>query len=284
MKYVLVTGVSTGIGLAGARELTAHGYHVFGSVRRQEDGERVRSQLGDNFTPLPFDVTDEAAVRSAVVQVREIIGDSGLAGLVNNSGIAVAGPLMHLSLDEVRYQFEVNVFGVLTVTQAFLPLLGAKKKSPHPPGRILNISSVSGGIAYPFLGPYVGSKHALEAVSHSLRRELLIYGIDVIVIAPGAVNTSIWDKAARLDVGRFAKTDYGSILVDLQRISVEGGKRGLRPEVVGRTIRRALEAIRPKIRYSLTPNPLSGWLIPHLLPNRWLDHLIGKRLGLLKNK
>ena len=179
-KYVVVTGTSTGIGHASAAELIAHGYHVFGSVRNEADGERLQAELGPAFAPLVFDVTDSDAVYSAAEAVEDVLGDDNLVGLVNNAGIAVAGPLMDIEMDKVRHQFEVNVLGVLTVTQAFLPLLGACEDASEPPGRIVNISSVSGHTAYPFLGPYCASKHALEAFSDSLRRELLLYGVDVI--------------------------------------------------------------------------------------------------------
>ena len=285
MKYTVVTGVSTGIGLGTAGELTKHGYHVFGSVRKEEDGERVRSQLGESFTPLTFDVTDEVAIRAAALEVEKAVGEKGLNGLVNNAGIGVYGPLTHLSLDEVRRQMEVNFFGVLAVTQAFLPLLGARKNAPHSPGRIVNISSVSGKIAFPFFGPYSASKHALEAISHTLRRELLLYGIDVILIGPGAVKTPIWDKGGQEDAaGRFSETDYGAILADFQESAIENGKQGLPPEAVGRAIRKALEVKKPKVRYIVVGNSLRDWFIPLYLPSRWLDNLIGKSLGLSKNK
>ncbi len=165
MKHVVITGVSSGIGFDGARYLVERGWHVFGSVRRTADGERVRAELGEGFTPLFFDVTDEGAIKTAAGQVSERIGETGLWGLVNNAGIAVPGPLMHLPLEEFRQQLEINVTGQLAVTQAFLPLLGVRKNASHPPGRIVNISSVSGRIAYPFLGPFAASKHALEALS-----------------------------------------------------------------------------------------------------------------------
>jgi NAD(P)-dependent dehydrogenase (short-subunit alcohol dehydrogenase family) len=142
-KYVVITGASTGIGYDGARYLIERGWHVFGSVRKQADAERVLAELGERFTPLFFDVTDEEAIKTAAQQVAETVGDVGLWGLVNNAGIAVPGPLMHLPLDEFRRQLEVNVTGQLAVTQAFLPLLGARKEAPRPPGRIVNIISVT---------------------------------------------------------------------------------------------------------------------------------------------
>jgi NAD(P)-dependent dehydrogenase (short-subunit alcohol dehydrogenase family) len=197
MKHVVITGSSSGIGRAAVQDLVAHGYHVFGSVRRQADATELQSQLGQNFTPLLFDVTDEAAVQAAADKVSDLLNGQGLSGLVNNAGIGGGGPLMHQPLTEVQRMFEINVLGALRVTQAFLPLLGARFPQLHPPGRLVNISSIAGRIALPFLGAYAGSKHALEALSDSLRRELALYGIDVIVIEPGSVKTPIWERLER---------------------------------------------------------------------------------------
>ncbi|MGH2405182.1 MAG: SDR family oxidoreductase [bacterium] len=283
-RAVVITGVSTGLGRAAAEELATHGYDVFGSVRRSQDADALRARLGARFTPLLFDVTDEGAVRAAAGQVARLLGDRGLAGLVNNAGIGIGGPLMHQPLDEIRRHFEVNVLGALAVTQAFLPLLGAKFPQAHPPGRIVNISSIGGRIAYPFLGAYSASKHALEAASDALRRELAIYGIDVIVIEPGSVRTSIWDKAEQADISRYAGTDYGAIVTRFQKGFIAGGRAGMRAEVVGRTVREALESPRPKARYPLPTNRLTAWIIPRLLPDRWLDRLIVSRLGLTRRQ
>ena len=195
-KYVVVTGVSRGIGVGIARALLKRGYSVFGSVRKVADGDRVMAQLGEAFIPLHFDVTDPLAIAAAVEQVSAIVGKNGLAGLVNNAGINVTGPLMHLQLAEVRALFEVNVLGVIGVTQAFLPLLGARQGASHPPGRIVNISSVSGAFAAPFLGAYAGSKHALEAVTQAFRRELKMYGIEVCSIEPGFIRSDMFEKNA----------------------------------------------------------------------------------------
>jgi NAD(P)-dependent dehydrogenase (short-subunit alcohol dehydrogenase family) len=282
MKYVVVTGVSTGIGYDAALYLIERGYHVFGSVRKVADGERVQRELGEQFSPLLFDVTDGEAVETAVSQVTQHVGSSGLAGLVNNAGIAVAGPLMHISLDEFKQQFNVNLFGLLDVTQKFLPLLGASKQAAHPPGRIVNISSVSGKIVYPFMGPYAASKHALEALSDALRRELLIYGIDVIVIEPGSVQTPIWDKAQELDTEQYAQTDYKSIIEGMKKVFVSQGKTGIPVEEVSAVIYKALTSDQPKTRYVLARKLLSSWLLPRYLPDRRLDKIFAKRMGLSK--
>jgi NAD(P)-dependent dehydrogenase (short-subunit alcohol dehydrogenase family) len=279
-RYVVITGVSSGIGYDGARYLVERGWHVFGSVRKTADGERVQSELGKRFRPLLFDVTDGGAIGTAVEQVAEQVGDKGLWGLVNNAGIAVAGPLMHLPIEEFRQQLEVNVVGQLRVTQAFLPLLGARKDATHPPGRIVNISSVSGRIVYPFLGPYAASKHALEALSDALRRELMIYGVDVIVIEPGSIKTPIWDKAGEMDFAPFVGTAYETILGQMQKTFVRQGQTGIEVEKVSELIWEALVKERPKSRYVLPRKWLSGWIIPRWLPDRWFDNIVARRLGI----
>jgi NAD(P)-dependent dehydrogenase (short-subunit alcohol dehydrogenase family) len=283
MKYSVITGVSTGIGYAAAQGLVARGWHVFGSVRREEDGARLQADLGERFTPLLFDVTDETAVQRCADHVATVLNGRGLAGLVNNAGIAVPGPLLHLPLADFRRQLEVNLVAVLSVTQAFLPLLGAKKKPGHPPGRIVNISSVSGSITYPFMVPYAVSKHGLESLSDGLRRELLIYGIDVIVIAPGSVQTPIWDKANLVDAEQFARSDYIGALTQVQKLLVENGRTGMPVERVTKAILNALESPRPKSHYVLARKWLSGWLLPRWLPARWIDRIMAGRMGLRRD-
>jgi NAD(P)-dependent dehydrogenase (short-subunit alcohol dehydrogenase family) len=230
---------------------------------------------------LLFDVTDSEAVLGAACEVEESLGGAGLAGLVNNAGTALAGPLMHQPLDEVRQHFEVNVFGLLSVTQAFLPLLGAKKHRAHKPGRIINVSSVSGKVAEPFIGAYAGSKHAVEGISDSLRRELMLYGIDVIVIRPGAVKTPIWEKGALPVIrGRYHRTDYSSPLNRFQDFAEELVSGGDPPEKIGKFVRKVFEARRPKAKYAIVPSRFADWIIPTTLPDRWLDRLVGRTLGL----
>lgn len=282
MKYIVITGASTGIGYDAARYLIARDYHVFGSVRKQADGERMQGELGEQFTPLLFDVTDGAAVETAVAQVTQKIDGAGLAGLVNNAGIAVAGPLMHIPMEDLRFQFEVNFFGLLDVTRKFLPLLGALENASHPPGRIVNISSVSGKIVYPFMGPYAASKHALEAISDALRRELLLFGVDVVVIEPGSVQTPIWDKAQDLDTEQYNHTAYSGMMEGMKQVFIGQGKSGIPVERVSETIYTALTKEKPKTRYVLARKLLTSWLLPRYLPDRRFDKIIARRLGLTK--
>ena len=278
-RVVVITGASTGIGLATARVLVAHGCHVFGSVRRSDDADRLRAELGEQCTPLLFDVTDAAAIQAAVPAVDERLGGTTLFGLVNNAGIAVGGPLIHQPLDEVRRHLEVNTLGALAAVQAFAPLLGTDRARIGKPGRIINVSSVAGRISAPFLGAYAASKRALEGMSHSLRRELLLYGIDVIIINPGSVATPIWDKAETNDPSRYAATDYGPILRRFLDAALRSGRGGLPPEAVGEVVWTALTAPHPRTFYPVVRRRLLSWTIPLALPARLIDRLIAKRLG-----
>src|ERR1051326_9095958 len=221
MKSVVVTGASTGIGWGCVKVLTKKHFHVFGSVRRRADADRLKAEFGERFTPLLFDITDAAAVKRGAEQVAAKIGNETLAGLVNNAGIAVPGPLLFVDADELRHQLEVNVIGQMIVTQTFAPLLGADPSRHGKRGRIVMISSVGGRNASPFVGPYNASKFALEGLSEALRRELMIYGIDVIVVAPGAVATPIWDKADTVDVARYANTPYAAALEKIKAFMIE---------------------------------------------------------------
>lgn len=278
-RTVVVTGASTGIGYAIARVLIDHGVRVFGSVRRTEDGRRVRGELGDQFTPLVFDVTDAPAIHASLPAVADALGGAKLFGLVNNAGIAIGGPLIYQPLVEVRRHLEVNVVGALAVTQAFAPLLGTDRARTGKPGRIINISSVSGRISAPFLGAYAASKRALEGMSHSLRRELMLFGIDVVIVNPGSVVTPIWDKAERIDGSRYETTAYWPALQRFWSSALRSGRAGLPAERVGEVVLEALTARTPRTSYPVVRGRLRNWTIPLALPARVIDRLIAKRLG-----
>ena len=282
MKSVVVTGSSTGIGWGAAKVLIEKGFRVFGSVRKAADGERLTRELGPNFVPLLFDVTDAAAVGAASEKVAAALGGETLAGLVNNAGIAIAGPLLYLKVDEFREQLEVNVTGQLIVTQAFAPLLGADRSYKGEPGRIVMISSVGGKNANPFMGPYCASKFALEGMAESLRRELMLFGIDVIVVAPGAVATPIWDKAEQVDASQYNNTPYVMQLDRIRTFMISNGPKGLKPEQLGNVIWTALTTAKPKVRYTATPDPFQNFM-QSVLPKRMLDNIVAGRLGLKKS-
>jgi NAD(P)-dependent dehydrogenase (short-subunit alcohol dehydrogenase family) len=283
MKSVVVTGASTGIGWGCAKVLTASGFRVFGSVRKQTDADRLAQELGPNFTPLIFDVTDEAAVTAAAKRVDAALRGETLFGLVNNAGVAVPGPLLYQKIEDFNQQITVNVIGPLIVTQSFAPLVGTDRSRRGIPGRIVMISSVGGRNASPFLGAYNASKFALEGMSESLRCELIPFGIDVIVVAPGTVATSIWDRPDAINVAEFAHTPYASALAKLKVHMITNGRRGLPPEQVGETVKSALTAARPKARYTVTPDPIET-LVAKALPKRVVDNIIASRLGLQRRQ
>jgi NAD(P)-dependent dehydrogenase (short-subunit alcohol dehydrogenase family) len=290
MKSVVVTGASTGIGWGCTKVLIKKGFRVFGSVRKQADADRLSKEFGKNFTALLFDVTDAPAVKKAADQVAAALGNETLAGLVNNAGIAIAGPLLYLDVDEFRQQLEVNLTGQLIVTQAFAPLLmadqpGSPRRSSAgaKPGRIVMISSVGGRNANPFMGPYNASKFGLEGFSESLRRELMIFGIDVIVVAPGAVATPIWDKADQVDVSRYANTVYAAALAKVKEVMITMGRQGFPPEKIGAAVWKALTLAKPKVHYTVTPDRLQNFMVT-TLPKRTVDGIVAKRLGLERKK
>lgn len=237
------------------------GFLVFGSVRTEADAQRLHQSFPLCFTPLVFDVTDSFAIENAAKQVAGAIG----------------GPLLYLPLDMVRKQFEVNLFGLLAVTQAFAPLLGTDLSRQGKPGRIINISSVSGKVGSPFVGAYVASKHALEGMSETLRRELMLFGIDVIVVGPGAIRTPIWAKA---DFAGYSNTPYKAALDRAYEYMQQFAAEGLAPEICADLLVKILTVARPKTRYALVPKPIRNWLLPRLLPIRWIDQVIARRLGL----
>jgi hypothetical protein len=282
MKKVVITGVSTGIGYSSAKILCDSGYFVYGSVRKNEDGERLSSELGDNFQPLIFDVTDSKKISENVEKVHSDLkpGES-IAALVNNAGIALGGPVTLIDIEVFRKQFEVNFFGLIDVTKACLPLLGASKNAQNQ-GKIINISSVSGRRSHPFMAPYSASKFALEAFSDSLRRELLIYGVDVILIEPGPIKTAIWDKTPDPEDNEFLGSDYESALERFYKLFIQLGKKGFDADIIGNRVKSILQDPRPRIRHVITPNRLLNYTLPGILPTRIYDKLVGKGLGLIK--
>jgi NAD(P)-dependent dehydrogenase (short-subunit alcohol dehydrogenase family) len=282
-RYVVITGASTGIGYALAQELIAHGYHVVGTVRKQEDAERLRAELGGRMNTVLMDVADDEEVQRAAAEITAIVGERGVAALVNNAGIAIAGPLMHVDLEEFRYQFDVNVVGVVAMTQAMLPLLGGRKENPNPPGRVINMSSVSAYVTYPFLAPYAASKNALESISDGMRRELALYGIKVIVMVVGAVATPIWGKVSAEDLERYARTDYAEGVAQMRATTTVLGSEGMPAERVAGAVRLAIEQRNPKARQIVVNDYWRGWLLPKLIPTRLFDWAMTKQFGLTRS-
>ncbi|MEZ6000144.1 SDR family oxidoreductase [Hyphomonas sp.] len=283
MKTVIITGASTGIGAGAACYMAAKGWRVFAGVRKHADGEILKLKATGDLRPILLDVTKPDQVAAAVETVSGALDGECLSGLVNNAGIAKMGPLAIQPMEDFRAQFEVNVFGLLAMTQACVPLLGADPARTGPPGRIVNITSVGGRLSSPFLGAYAATKHAVEAMTDTLRRELVIYGIDAIAIGPGSVKTPIWDKAeAENTDSPYAASDWGDALKQFEQVMLSGGRSGLTPEEVASYIETALAADKPKARYAPVPDKLTNWTIPTCLPKRMLDGIFWKRFGLKK--
>jgi len=284
MKNIVITGVSTGIGYSSAKILTSYGYKVFGSIRNNNDATKLKNDFGDNFIPLIFDVTDVKSIKNSVSIVKDNLGsEEFLSGLVNNAGVAMGGPITQIDTKVFREQFDINFFGLIDVTKSFLPLLGINTNNKNK-GKIINISSVSGKRAHPFVAPYSSSKFALEAFSDSLRRELMLYGIDVVLIEPGPIKTAIWDKIPDIDNNEFIGSDYELPLRRFYKLFIEMGKKGLDADIIGNKVLKVLETPKPKTRYVITPNKFFHYTLQGLLPDRLLDKMIGKGLGLIRKK
>jgi len=276
MENILITGASTGIGYSLCKIYLDNGCRVFGSVRNDNDAKRLASDFGENFHPLVFDVSDHEAVNDSVTVVQEVIEDEGLACLINNAGIAVSGPVMHTSLADYQKQFDVNLFGVIAVTKAYLPLLGAVKNCKYKPGKILNMSSVSGQIAFPFMSPYCASKFALEGFNDSLRREMLMYGIDVISIEPGAIKTPIWKKSSNLPKDAMS-SDFGPALERFSQQVGKSAKRGMESDELARLVFGVYRKKNPKTRYVFMNEKFRNFTIPrYFISPRKFDGFVKK--------
>ena len=269
----MITGASTGIGLAAANALREKGFDVFAGVRKAEDAERA-GEAG--FRPLTIDVTDSASIAAAA----EEVGAAGsLTALVNNAGVAIAGPVEYVPIEQWRNQIEVNLIGQVAVTQAFLPLLRAAG------GRIVNISSIGGRIAVPLNGPYAASKFALEAVSDTLRRELHGQGMHVALIEPGGVKTPIWEKSVgpadeiEASMPAEGRERYAALSRAIRKqVELIATKTGMEPSVVADAIVHAVTSSRPRTRYLLGRDAKLRWAIAKRVPDRWFDALIARAL------
>ena len=281
VKDVVVTGVSTGIGFETMRLLISKGIRVFGSVRKQADADRLQKEMGDHYVPLIMDITDADAIQRAGDKVGALLDSDRLGGLVNNAGLVVSGPLLHVRPSEFRRQLEANLIGPLMVTQAFAPLLGTDSKRRGPVGRIVNISSSVVKVVPPLLGPYVASKWALEGMSEALRRELMLFGIDLVIVEPGTTNTPLYDKGEKEDLSEFEPTPYWEAIKNFQKYIVNEGHHGLPPARLAEAVFTALTTTRPKVRYAVIPQHFKNWTLPRLLPTRMLDRAIAKQMGFI---
>lgn len=283
IKGVLITGASTGIGEAVALHLDRLGFQVFAGVRKQTDAESLERRTSERLVPVFLDITDEAMISRSVEQVSQVVGESGLAGLVNNAGIAVASPLEFIPIQEFRRQLEVNLIGQLAVTQAFLPLIRKGQ------GRLIFISSISGRVAAPLLGPYAASKFALGAIADSLRRELLPWNIQVSLVEPGRIVTPIWEKslaaAEKIVAGLDPQAEefYGEVL-EKNRKRVTQGSKGTPVERVAEVVAEALLSKNPRARYLVGRDARFAALLVKLLPDKLFDRVIARQRGIERPK
>jgi NAD(P)-dependent dehydrogenase (short-subunit alcohol dehydrogenase family) len=274
VRSVVITGASTGIGAACAVRLDALGFRVFAGVRRAEDGEALQKECSSRLMPISLDVTDPASIAAAAERVSAIVGDQGLAGLVNNAGIAVGGPIELVPMSAVRSQFEVNVFGQIAVTQAFLPLLRRGR------GRVVNMGSIAGRAATPYIGLYSASKFAMEALTDALRSELQPWGIEVSIVEPGAIATQIWKKSARIaddmkaGLSDGARRLYGEQITSVRSSIQEVEKRAIPATAVAEAVVHALSAKRPKARYLVGIDARIRAAMAAWLPDRVQDRVL----------
>jgi NAD(P)-dependent dehydrogenase (short-subunit alcohol dehydrogenase family) len=271
---VIVTGASSGIGEACALRLARGGFHVLAGVRKDEDAERVDA-IHDRVEPLKIDVADEASIAAA----RQDVGDGPIAGLVNNAGISVTGPVEFVPIAELRRQLEVNVIGQVAVTQAFLAGIRAAR------GRIVNIGSVGGKIAAPLLSPYAGSKFAMEGITDSLRRELRPHGVHVAIVEPGAVATEIWRKGTAAadellsEAPPEAEAVYGKLIAALRAEAAKATERAIPPDEVAKAVEHAMTADKPRTRYPVGRDAKMRIRAAGLLSDRAFDALVARQLG-----
>jgi NAD(P)-dependent dehydrogenase (short-subunit alcohol dehydrogenase family) len=276
---VLITGASSGIGRACAEHLEELGFIVLAGVRREADADELRAGSSERMQPLMLDVTQAESIAAAAATV-DSVAPRGLAGLVNNAGVGVGGPIELIPLDEWRYQFEVNLIGAVAVTQALLPALRKGR------GRIVNITSIGGRLASPFLAPYNASKFALEAVTDALRQELRQFGVDVAAIEPGAVATPIWEKS-RASADELSGTLPADGL-ELYRSGIEGVRTAIAaaerasipPQQVAKAVAHALTSSRPRTRYVIGRDAKTRLAISRVLPARAMDRLVARFMGI----
>ena len=280
-RAAVITGASTGIGEACALRLDARGWRVYAGVRNQRDADALRAKASPRLVPLMIDVTDEASIASAASQVeRELGSGRGLAGLVNNAGIAIGGPLEFMPIGDLRKQLEVNVIGQVAATQAFLPLIRQAR------GRIVNMGSIGGRLATGFFGPYNASKFALEAITDALRQELRPWGIDVAIIEPGSIATPIWEKgiadARERERALSARAAglYKPYADAMIAKADEMGGRGIAPDEVAKAVEHALVSKRPKTRYIVGRDAQLQAVAARVVPDRLMDRVVASQMGL----
>lgn len=276
MKNIFITGVSTGIGYDALRSLVSLGYFVIGTVRKPEDADKLKKEFGDKCIILVFDVRDMEKSMAEISCVMPKMEKEGLYCLINNAGIAIPGPLQHITEVEFEQQMDVNVKSVRRITNILLPYLGTDKK--YEPGKIINISSVSGLFNSPYNGSYCISKHALESMTDVYRRELSMFGIRVSAIQPGPIKTEIWKKS-KGTLDRFKDTVYGELLSSADKMIENAEKSAFDVKVVTDIIINILQSEQPKTRYLIHRKKFLFRMLAFYLPDKLVDKMIAKTLA-----
>lgn len=279
LRTVLVTGATSGIGRESALVLARAGYRVFATGRKAQLLDELKREAGAlPLEPLLLDVNSQESIDAAAAEVEQRTGGYGLEALVNNAGFGLQAPMELISADDLRRQFDTNVFGLVAVTQAFLPAM--RKRGS---GRIVNVSSVVGRISIPLQGGYCASKFAVEALSDAFRRELAPFGISVVVVQPGVIKTQFANTASAT-VSAYAGPDspYAGPLERFSKMADRQTEKAPGPECVADTIAFAIRVRRPSARY-VTPrrNRLAIWLTA-LLPTSWVDGFFRLATGLTR--
>ena len=279
MKSIVITGVSSGIGYDAVRHFVSIGYQVFGSVRKQEDQQRLESEFPERFKCFLFDVVDRPAIEAAAEEIADLLDGNLLTCLFNNAGVALAGPMQLVDSEAFDRQLLVNVSGARNVINAFLPLLGASldRSADQKPGKIVNNSSISGFINTPVNGSYCVAKHAIESLGEVYRRELMMYGIDVVSVQSGPIQSQIWNKSSGA-LDEFKDTDYGPMISKTEAILQDAQKIAQPAEVFSRLVQKIIETPNPKTAYVIHKQRWRLYIM-RWLPKRWLDRMMYKKLS-----
>lgn len=279
MKTILITGASSGIGWGTLKTLVEQGYRVVATVRQTSDAEHIRQSFPGKGLPLLVDVEDFTAIEKIPEILKSEYQIQSLDGLINNAGIAVAGPFLDQDFKEIEKIIRINLLAVMKITQVLLPLLGAVPKSNHQ-GKIINISSISGRGGAPFLSAYAASKHAIEGFSEALRKEMMLFNIPVIVVGPGSIKTPIWSKGFGQIRDRYKHSIYSESFQRFIAIASAEEKNALEVSKVADLILHILNIDNPCFRYAPIPRKWLNWYIPLLIPKRFYNYLTAKSLKL----
>lgn len=273
-KTILVTGASSGIGFDSVRVLIQHGFNVVATVRKTEDETHLLKIFDAKIKIIKIDLSDLSRIEKLPEMLKHELKIDHLYGLVNNAGIALAAPFAHQNFSEVQAIVQINVLSLMKTTQVLLPFF--KKDS-----RIVNISSISGKSAAPFLAVYAATKHAVEGFSEALRKEMMFLGVKVIVVAPGSINTPIWKKGFEVIQNKYVHTEFAKPFALFIKFAMSEAQHSLPVEVVSSAVLTALTAPNPKFRYAPIPRKFVNWYLPKLIPEKIYNRMTAKALGLL---